>query len=94
MNILNCYFRNYIEDEIKKVTAEEVEQFVTQQLEGVFIFATIWSVCCTCDSAGRDRMNETLRMLIEKNKMETRIPSGAPMYDFVYSTKQLKFHPW
>jgi dynein heavy chain len=57
MKLLNCYFGNYIESEIKKVTAEEVELFVTEQLQGIFVFCLVWSVCCTCDPSGRDRLN-------------------------------------
>lgn len=94
MKLLNCYFFNYVESEIRKVTPEEVEQFVAEQLQGVFVFCLIWSVCCTCDTAGRDRLNEQVRLLIERNKLAVNIPPNASIYDFIYSEKKKIFHSW
>jgi hypothetical protein len=94
MRILNCYFSNYLENEIKKVTAEEVEAFVSEQLAGVFVFAVVWSVCCTVDAAGRDRLNEAVRGLVDKNRVAVSIPASATVYDFIYSEKKKAFHSW
>jgi dynein heavy chain len=50
----------YRESEVKKVSMEELE-FLDKVLEAVFIFALIWSICCTCDYEGRTKFDKFIR---------------------------------
>ena len=59
--ILDCYFQeSYVETEIKKITAEEVTNLETV-LESLFIFALVWSICCTVDHTGREKLDKYIR---------------------------------
>ncbi len=60
MNIISCYLERYRESEVKKVSMEELE-FLDKVLEAVFIFALIWSICCTCDYEGRTKFDKFIR---------------------------------
>jgi dynein heavy chain len=63
MRILDCFFADYWETEIKKIAPEEVED-LEQMMEPLFIFAVVWSIGCTTDLEGRDKFNSKLRELI------------------------------
>ncbi len=67
LRILDCFFKPYIETEINKVTPEQIEQ-LKDNLEGLFIYACIWSICCTTDDNGRKIMNEQFKSIMAENK--------------------------
>jgi dynein heavy chain len=50
--IINCFFHEYIASELKKVGQEEIDHLHTI-VEQVFVFALIWSLCCTVNAEGR-----------------------------------------
>lgn len=52
MRIIDCFFANYIETEVKKVPKDEItnlESMITQ----IFMFALIWSIGTTVNLEGR-----------------------------------------
>jgi len=53
---MNCFFNNYKETEVKKVSPEEL-QLLESNIESLFIFSLIWSICCTCDYDGRKKFD-------------------------------------
>jgi dynein heavy chain len=63
MRILDCYFADYHESEVKKVTAEEVEQ-LEDMIEQLFVFALTWSIGCTTNLEGREKFNQKFRQLL------------------------------
>ena len=63
MRILDCYFANYIEGEVRKVTIEEIED-LENSIEQYFVFALTWSIGCTTDLAGREKFNTKFKQLI------------------------------
>lgn len=54
--LLDCHFNEYIETEIKKVTADDIED-LEASLEQIFIFCIIWSIGATCTLEGRINFN-------------------------------------
>lgn len=56
MRILDCYFVNYIESEIKKVPKEEVTN-LESMIPQLFLFSIIWSVGTTTNLEGRVKFN-------------------------------------
>lgn len=61
--ILDCYFADYIESEVKKVTADDIED-LEASIEQLFIFALIWSIGGTSTLEGREKFNNKLRPLL------------------------------
>lgn len=67
LKILNSFFKPYIETEANKVHPEQIEQ-LENNLEGLFLYACIWSIGCTTDYEGRLKFNTYLHELIKENK--------------------------
>jgi dynein heavy chain len=63
MRLLDCYFADYVETEIKKVTAEEVED-LEQVSEALFVFSLVWSIGCTSTLDGREKFDRKMRELM------------------------------
>jgi dynein heavy chain len=64
--LLDCYFNEYHESEIKKVTAEEIED-LELSIEQIFIFCLIWSIGATCTLEGRINFHNKLKPLLSSN---------------------------
>jgi dynein heavy chain len=60
LRILDCFFADYIESEVRKVTVEDIED-LEQSLEPLFIFALTWSIGATTTLEGRDKFNNKLK---------------------------------
>ena len=65
--ILNCYFDDYKETEIKKISSEELDH-LQAVLEPLFMFAVVWSIGCTTDYEGRPKFNTFLRATMSEAK--------------------------
>ena len=77
MRILDCYFAEYFETEVKKVTPEEVED-IESCIEPLFIFAFIWSIGCTTNLEGRERFSIKVRELVDPTSKPGAAPVKAP----------------
>jgi len=66
MRILDCYFADYIETEIKKITPEEVEE-IEQCCEALFVFALVWSIGCTTNLEGREKFDRKVKELMGRD---------------------------
>lgn len=58
--IMNCYFANYKETEIKKVSDEDIDG-LELNLEALLFFSLVWSLCCTVDYDGREKFSQFIR---------------------------------
>lgn len=56
MRILDCYFADYYESELTKITPEMVEEF-EPSVEPLFVFALTWSIGCTTNLEGREKFS-------------------------------------
>ncbi len=97
LKILNSFFKPYIETEANKVHPEQIEQ-LENNLEGLFLYACIWSIGCTTDYEGRLKFNTYLHELIKENKYIFLISSTfkipGMVYDFNFDQEKSKFYPW
>jgi dynein heavy chain len=78
--ILDCYFADYVETEIKKVTQEDVEDFESS-LEPFFAFALIWSIGATTNLEGREKFNHKFKQLMSD---KIGFPNDLTIYDCVW----------
>jgi dynein heavy chain len=63
MRILDCYFADYWDSEIRKISPEEIED-LEHMLEPLFLFSLVWSIGCTTNLDGRDKFDKKLRELM------------------------------
>ena len=63
LRILDCYFSDYFDTEIKKISPEEVEE-MEKMLEPHVVFALIWSIGCTTTFEGRGKFDRKVRELM------------------------------
>ena len=62
---------------------EAVKQ-ANETLEGVFMFAMIWSVGTTVDGDGRKALNEFLRREMAHNGFGFPVPEEGQIYDYFF----------
>jgi dynein heavy chain len=68
MRLIDCYLKKYIETEVKKITADQIEQ-LSQQIKSIFMFSFLWSVGGTTDLIGRGRFDKWLRERMAKHSI-------------------------
>lgn len=88
--ILDCYFADYHETEIKKVTAEDVEDLEIS-VEQLFVFALTWSIGGTTNLEGRERFSHRLKALLPSS---VGIPEHKTVYDVVWDKRQKEWIQW
>ena len=60
MRILDTYFANYVENEIKKITKEDIKN-LEEMIPQLFLFSMIWAIGCTTTLDGRMKFNKWIR---------------------------------
>lgn len=91
MRILDSYFSSYVENEIKKITKDEIanlESMITQ----LFFFAIIWSVGTTTTLEGRTKFNKWIREKMAEYNVE--FPEDRAVYDYKFSTETKEWINW
>lgn len=90
MRILDCYFDEYHETEVKKVTQEDVEE-LEEMLENLFIFSLIWSAGVTTTSVGREKFNTKLRGMMSD---KLGFPEEGTIYDYMFDRTKKEWVKW
>jgi dynein heavy chain len=92
MRILDCYFADYFDTEVKKVAPEEIEE-MEQIIEAYFVFAFIWSIGCTTNLEGRDRFSNKVRELMGKDH-KYKFPVDGLVYDYCFNKEKKEWTYW
>jgi dynein heavy chain len=74
-------------------TAEHVDE-LQPLLEQYVIFCLIWSICCTVDLEGRNKVNAELRKLMEECKCGFVLEESATIYDWQFVPEDKKWRLW
>jgi len=90
LRILDCYFADYVETEVKKVTPEDVEDFELS-LEQIFIFALTWSIGATTNLEGREKFNQKLKILLSD---KVNYPNDRMIYDCMWNKTTKEWMIW
>jgi dynein heavy chain, axonemal len=93
MRILDSYFIDFTETEIKKINPEEMA-ILEDSIENLCIFALIWSFCCTTNSEGRVRFNTVVRKLIKDNLSHIKFPEEGTIYNYRYDMEEKQYVLW
>jgi len=92
MRILDCYFADYFDTEVKKVTPEEIEE-MENMMEALFQFAFIWSIGATTNLEGRERFSNKMRELMGKVS-KYKIPAEGLVYDYCFNKEKKEWVYW
>ena len=88
--LLDCYFADYIETEVRKVTQDDVED-LESSLEQLFVFAVTWTVGATTNLEGREKFhNKFSKMLADK----VGFPSQTKIYDVMWDKGKKEWMKW
>lgn len=92
MRILDCYFADYHENEVRKIAPEEVEDF-EHCCESLFVFALVWSVGCTTNLEGRQKFDKKIRELMGKD-IKYPMPTEGLVHDYMFDKTKKEWVIW
>ena len=88
MHILDVFFDLYrVKDGDEPKTPAEIT-LLAENIEPLFIFALVWSICITSNTQGRLFWNEFLRTELEHNGSLHAPPKEGLIYDYCYDLFQ------
>jgi dynein heavy chain len=95
LNMLDTFLAEYyeVDDGREKKSPEQVDAF-RAQLEAVFIFCLIWSMCCTVNRASRKAFDAFLRCEMTSNGVKNPPPAKGSVYDYKYDVASATWVPW
>lgn len=60
----------------------------------MYIFAVIWSLCCTTTSDGRVKLNTLVRKIMEEQLPHIKFPKEGTIYNYKYNIEEQTFNLW
>jgi dynein heavy chain len=90
MRILDCFFADYVESEVKKVSQEDVEDFELS-LEPIFVFALTWSIGSTTNLEGREKFNQKFKIMLSD---KVSFPGDKQIYDCMWDKGKKEWIVW
>jgi dynein heavy chain len=63
-------------------------------IENLYIFAVIWSLCCTTNSDGRVKFNSMIRNLLKEKLPHINFPSEGTIYSYRYCLEEQAYIVW
>jgi len=94
MNILDCFFNDYRDAEGREPKSASDLESLLSTLEPLFLFASIWSLCCTTNKKGRAAMDKFLRSEMEANSSKFLLPPESSIYDYCWDLHKKMWVPW
>jgi dynein heavy chain len=79
--ILDCYFADYFETEVRKITGEMIEE-LEESMEKYFCFAVIWSICVTTNADGREKLSKKFRSMMSD---KVQFPAEGSIFDYAFN---------
>lgn len=90
--IIDCYFSSYMENEIKKISKEELNN-LESMVNQLFFFALIWSIGVTTTLEGRIKFDKWIREnFIAKIGLE--FPADRLVYDYKFNVETKEWQYW
>ena len=91
MRILECFFANYVESEIKKISKDDIQN-LENMINQLFIFAIIWSIGTTTTLEGRLKFNKWIRE--KMNQLGIEFPEEKLVYDYKWDVEKKEWINW
>jgi len=92
MRMMDCFLAPYFDTELKKVSAEEIED-LEQMMEALFCFSLVWSLGCTTTGDGRGKFNTKLKELMGKD-CKCKFPAQGSVYDYCFNKETKEWQYW
>ena len=101
MNIIDCLFKPIVKQATDE-TLDEDEKLSPQQLnninnaaDNIFIFALMWSVGATTNTAGREKFDQFVKLIIKQFGFKCdKLPLDQSIYDIYFDMDTLTWVPW
>jgi dynein heavy chain len=65
-----------------------------ESVEHIYIFAVIWSLCCTVTFEGRSKFNDLVRKLLKERLSHIKFPEEGNIYNYRYSIEDKNYILW
>lgn len=83
--IIDCYFSSYMENEIKKISKEELNN-LESMVNQLFFFALVWSIGVTTTLEGRIKFDKWIRENVIA-KIGLEFPADRLVYDYKFNVE-------
>lgn len=96
LNLIDTFFVEFKYNEDgshEKITKEQVDGLIAD-LESIFIFCLVWSMCATVDAKGRDAFDAFIRSEMVSSGMKKLFPSEGSIYDYKYDRETSSWIEW
>ena len=91
MRILDCFFSNYVESEIKRITKDDIANLETM-ISQLWVYSVIWSIGTTTTLDGRMKFDKFFREKIAKIGIE--FPEEKLVYDYKFNIETKEWQYW
>ena len=92
MRIIDCYLSGYVENELKRITKEEIQNLdsiITQ----LFFFAYVWAIGVTTTLEGRLKFDKYVREQVLP-KVGIEFPAEKLIYDYKFDVETKEWQYW
>jgi dynein heavy chain len=94
LRILDCKLDEFHDVEgVEPKTAADAAA-LDETVEGQFIFAMIWSLCCTVDTKGRQTFDSFVRSEMRQRGSTIPFPEKGQVYDYCFSMETKGWVKW
>ena len=93
MRLMDCYMAEYIEDEVKKITADHIDQ-LAGMIKQLFMQCFIWSLGATTTQLGRERFDKWIRDQMKSQQLDYPEEEGKSVYDFYWNKETKEYQSW
>ena len=90
--IIDCYFSSYMENEIKKISKEELNN-LESMINQLFFFALVWSIGVTTTLEGRIKFDKWIRENVIA-KIGLEFPADRLVYDYKFNVETKEWQYW
>ena len=89
--LIDSYFSDYYDTELKKITPPEIEE-LENQLESLVLFSLIWSCGAPIDYVGRTTFDKYFREATKDAKLP--LPAEDSVYDYCFNRSEKRWVKW
>jgi dynein heavy chain len=90
--IIDCFFSPYVENEIKKISKEELNN-LDSMINQLFFFGLTWAVGVTTTLDGRIKFDKWIRENV-LSKLGFDFPADRLVYDYKFNTETKEWQYW
>eukprot|EP01083_Nonionella_stella_P111300 326422_1 len=99
MNVIDCLLEPFVSKQAPEVDEEDripkkVMDAINAAADSIFIYALIWSVGATTNSAGRKKLDAWLKLTTAQLGLECVLPNDGMLYDYLFDLEKQEWVQW